>query len=76
MAITQPRVWHVCNKCNEWFQYPTNAPIKCPDCKEGELIETCAFCGEKLKECSCSSEKLNSRCHKCGFKKDDCKCID
>ncbi len=55
MVITRPQTWYVCNKCGEWFQFPNdNSQKLCPNCKEGKLIKTCAFCGEKFDKCKCS----------------------
>ena len=76
MVITQPRTWYVCDECGEWFYYPENykIPKKCPDCKKGKLVKTCAFCGIKFEECKCIKEELAKKCHKCGFLKEKCIC--
>jgi hypothetical protein len=75
MTVLSPRIWYVCNKCEEWFR-PENCKKseKCPDCKKGVLIKTCAFCGEEFDKCKCSKQKLSQKCHKCGFFKSNCKC--
>lgn len=57
MAILTSRIWYVCNKCGEWFSYDTPPKI-CPDCNKGDLVKTCAFCGETFEECKCSKEKI------------------
>lgn len=57
MVIRTPRIWYVCNKCNEWFHYPKdNPPAKCPDCQIGVLIKTCANCGEDFDKCTCKAK--------------------
>ncbi len=57
MAIKTPRIWYVCSECGEWFCYSDdNPPKKCPDCKKGTLIKTCANCGEKFSECVCEGK--------------------
>jgi len=47
---------------------------KCPECGEGNLVKTCAFCGKAFEECTCSKEELDKRCHVCGASKEKCLC--
>ncbi|MBS3172441.1 hypothetical protein J4438_02590 [Candidatus Woesearchaeota archaeon] len=74
MAILSPRVWYVCNNCNEHFYYETNIPKTCPDCNKGELVKKCTWCSKKYKECECSKEKFISTCQICGLEKVKCIC--
>ncbi len=74
MVIIQPRIWDICDKCGEWFAYENDLSKKCPECGEGNLVKTCAFCGKAFEECTCSKEELDKRCHVCGASKEKCLC--
>lgn len=73
MAVINPRVVHVCDKCGEYFHYAEGSS-ECPDCNEGKLVKMCSFCSEEFEKCKCSAEELERRCHNCGFIKSECKC--
>jgi|GEM_PF-6037600 len=56
--IKQPVIWFVCDKCGEWFT-PAIAEksTKCPECKTGNLVKKCAYCGKGFSECKCGWSK-------------------